>query len=291
MATGKRYYWIKLKDSFMSSDEIDYLMSQPDGANYVVLYQMLCLKTINTNGCLVSKIGEMLIPYDAEKIQRECKWFPLSTVRLALTVYKQIGLIFENPDGTLSISDYQNMIGSETDWAAKNRKIRSNAANKELQAGHDTGHTTGHNVSTDGGENVPTEKEIEKDKDKDIENRERVRDNGSPTVDAGLAEIIRSFEDNLGGFPPAAREDLLGWREIFTDDLILLAIKKAALAGVRKWSYVNGILKVWKNEGVRTLGDVQSRDERRKPPAGQQPKRSAAEDYNEIFGELLGGST
>lgn len=289
MATGKRYYWIKLKDSFMSSDEIDYLMSQPDGANYVVLYQMLCLKTINTNGCLVSKIGEMLIPYDAEKIQRECKWFPLSTVRLALTVYKQIGLIFENPDGTLSISDYQNMIGSETDWAAKNRKIRSNAANKELQAGHDTGHTTGHNVSTDGGENVPTEKEIEKDKD--IENRERVRDNGSPTVDAGLAEIIRSFEDNLGGFPPAAREDLLGWREIFTDDLILLAIKKAALAGARKWSYVNGILKVWKNEGVRTLGDVQSRDERRKPPAGQQPKRSAAEDYNEIFGELLGGST
>lgn len=289
MATGKRYYWIKLKDSFMSSDEIDYLMSQPDGANYVVLYQMLCLKTINTNGCLVSKIGEMLIPYDAEKIQRECKWFPLSTVRLALTVYKQIGLIFENPDGTLSISDYQNMIGSETDWAAKNRKIRSNAANKELQAGHDTGHTTGHNVSTDGGENVPTEKEIEKDKD--IENRERVKDNGSPTVDAGLAEIIRSFEDNLGGFPPAAREDLLGWREIFTDDLILLAIKKAALAGVRKWAYVNGILKVWKNEGVRTLGDVQSRDERRKPPAGQQPKRSAAEDYNEIFGELLGGST
>jgi len=291
MATGKRYYWIKLKDSFMSSDEIDYLMSQPDGANYVVLYQMLCLKTINTNGCLVSKIGEMLIPYDAEKIQRECKWFPLSTVRLALTVYKQIGLIFENPDGTLSISDYQNMIGSETDWAAKNRKIRSNAANKELQAGHDTGHTTGHNVSTDGGENVPTEKEIEKDKEKDIENRERVRDNGSPTVDAGLAEIIRSFEDNLGGFPPAAREDLLGWREIFTDDLILLAIKKAALAGVRKWSYVNGILKVWKNEGVRTLGDVQSRDERRKPPAGQQPKRSAADDYDEIFGELLGGST
>lgn len=284
MATGKRYYWIKLKDSFMSSDEIDYLMSQPDGANYVVLYQMLCLKTINTNGCLVSKIGEMLIPYDAEKIQRECKWFPLSTVRLALTVYKQIGLIFENPDGTLSISDYQNMIGSETDWAAKNRKIRSNAANKELQAGHDTGHTTGHNVSTDGGENVPTEKEKEIEKDKDIENRERVRDNGSPTVDAGLAEIIRSFEDNLGGFPPAAREDLLGWREIFTDDLILLAIKKAALAGVRKWSYVNGILKVWKNEGVRTLGDVQSRDERRKPAADQQPKRSAAEDYDFIFG-------
>lgn len=75
MATGKRYYWIKLKDSFMSSDEIDYLMSQPDGANYVVLYQMLCLKTINTDGCLVSKIGEMLIPYDAEKFNGSANGF------------------------------------------------------------------------------------------------------------------------------------------------------------------------------------------------------------------------
>lgn len=50
MATGKRYYWIKLKESFMTSDTIDYFMEQPDGANYVVLYQLLCLKTINTGG-------------------------------------------------------------------------------------------------------------------------------------------------------------------------------------------------------------------------------------------------
>ena len=283
MATGKRFYWIKLKDSFMSSDEIDYLMSQPDGANYVVLYQMLCLKTINTGGCLVSQIGEMLIPYDAEKIQRECKWFPLSTVRVALSVYKQIGLIFESPDGILTISNYSDIVGSETDYSAQKRLQRENRRRQIPVKGAD-------NNEDNNVDNVHTEKEIEKDKDKEIENRERVRDNGSPTVDAGLAEIIRSFEDNLGGFPPAAREDLLGWREIFTDDLILLAIKKAALAGVRKWSFVNGILKVWKNEGVRTLGDVQSRDERRKPPAGQQPKRSAAEDYNEICGELLRGS-
>lgn len=278
MATGKRYYWIKLKDSFMSSDAIDYLMSQPDGANYVVLYQMLCLKTINTGGCLVSKIGEMLIPYDAEKIQRECKWFPLSTVRVALEVYKQIGLVFENPDGTLSISDYSEMIGSETDWAAKKRRQTLQAANSPLSIGESGRDTTG--------ENLPIEKEIDKEKDKEIENRERVRDNGSTAVDAGLSEIIRSFEDNIGSFPPAASDALMGWREIFTDDLILLAIKKAALAGIRKWNYVNGILKAWKNEGVKTIGDVQSRDERRNPPAGQQQKPSAKDDYDAIFGGL-----
>ena len=99
-----------------------------------------------------------------------------------------------------------------------------------------------------------------------------------------MAEIVRSFEDNIGSFPPAAKDSLLQWRQIFTDDLILLAIKKAALSGVHKWNYVNGILKAWKNEGVKTLGDVQARDQRRKPAADQQPKRSAAEDYDFIFG-------
>ena len=282
MATGKRYYWIKLKDSFMSSDEIDYLMSQPDGANYVVLYQMLCLKTINTGGCLVSQIGEMLIPYDAEKIQRECKWFSLATVRVALSVYKQIGLIFESPDGILAISNYSDIVGSETDYSAQKRLQRENRRRQIPAKGAD-------NNEDNNVDNVHTEKEIEKDKE--VESRERVRDNGSPAVDAGLAEIIGSYEENIGSFPPAARDSLMGWREIFADDLILLAIKKAALSGVRKWNYINGILKAWKNEGVKTLGDVQARDQRRKPPAGQQPKRSAADDYDEIFGELLGGST
>lgn len=282
MATGKRYYWIKLKDSFMSSDEIDYLMSQPDGANYVVLYQMLCLKTINTGGCLVSQIGEMLIPYDAEKIQRECKWFSLATVRVALSVYKQIGLIFESPDGILAISNYSDIVGSETDYSAQKRLQRENRRRQIPAKGAD-------NNEDNNVDNVHTEKEIEKDKE--IESRERVRDNGSPAVDAGLAEIIGSYEENIGSFPPAAKDALIGWREVFADDLILLAIKKAALSGVRKWNYVNGILKAWKTEGVKTLGDVQTRDQRRKPPAGQQPKRSAADDYDEIFGELLGGST
>lgn len=276
MATGKRFYWIKLKDSFMSSDEIDYLMSQPDGANYVVLYQMLCLKTINTGGCLVSQIGEMLIPYDAEKIQRECKWFPLSTIRVALSVYKQIGLIFESPDGILTISNYSDIVGSETDYSAQKRLQRENRRRQIPVKGAD-------NNEDNNVDNVHTEKEIE--------NRVRVRDNGSPAVDAGLAEIIGSYEENIGSFPPAAKDALIGWREVFADDLILLAIKKAALSGVRKWNYINGILKAWKNEGVKTLGDVQARDQRRKPPAGQQPKRSAADDYDEIFGELLGGST
>ena len=266
----------------MNSEVVDFLMSQPNGANYVVLYQMLCLKTINTGGRLTCQIGDVIIPFDMGKIQRDCKWFSLDTIRIALGLYKQLGLIYEEQDGTLVLVNHAEMVGSETDYAEKNRRMRSNAANKRLQAGQYSGHESGHNVSDDCGENVPIDIRDKRKDIRDIENRDK--DDGTAAVDAGLSEIIRSFEDNIGSFPPAASDALMGWREIFTDDLILLAIKKAALAGIRKWNYVNGILKVWKNEGVRTLGDVQSRDERRKPPAGQQPKRSAAEDYDFIFG-------
>lgn len=109
MATGKRYYWIKLKESFMTSDTIDYFMEQPDGANYVVLYQLLCLKTINTGGRLSRQIGEITIPYDVAKIQRDCKWFSADTIRVALNLYLSVGLIYEDVDGTLVLTDHKNL--------------------------------------------------------------------------------------------------------------------------------------------------------------------------------------
>mgnify|MGYP000768865003 CR=1 FL=1 len=162
MATGKRYYWIKLKDSFMSSDMIDYLMGQPDGANYVVLYQMLCLKTINTGGRLAFQIGDMIIPYDVEKIQRECKWFSLATVRVALEVYKQIGLIYEDKDGVLVLANYSDIVGSETDYSAQKRLQRENRRRQLPPKCADSNEDN--NV-----DNVHTEKEIEIEKEREGE--------------------------------------------------------------------------------------------------------------------------
>ncbi len=275
MATGKRYYWIKLKDSFMNSEVVDFLMSQPNGANYVVLYQMLCLKTINTGGRLTCQIGDIIIPFDMGKIQRDCKWFSLDTIRIALGLYKQLGLIYEEQDGTLVLVNHTEMVGSETDYSAQKRIQRENRRRQLPEKSADTYEDNGVDI-------VHTDIRDKRKDIRDIENRDK--DNGTTAVDPGLAQLVHSFEDNLGGFPPAAREDLLEWREIFADDLIMMAIKKAALAGVRKWSYVNGILKAWKKEGVKTLGDVQARDQRYNTPAGQQPARSAADDYDAIFG-------
>lgn len=124
MAQPKRYFWMKLKESFMTSDTIDYFMAQPDGANYVVLYQMLCLKTINTDGRLSRQIGEVIIPYDIPKIQRDLKWFSADTIRVALDLYKSFGLIYVDVDGVLCLADHNNLVGSETNYAAQKRNQR-----------------------------------------------------------------------------------------------------------------------------------------------------------------------
>lgn len=176
MATGKRYYWIKLKESFMTSDTIDYFMEQPDGANYVVLYQMLCLKTINTGGRLSRQIGQIIIPYDVEKIQRDCKWFSADTVRVALNLYQAVGLIYEDTDGTLVLTDHKDLVGSETDYAVQKKNQRKSPPQLPTSA-VDNVHSNVHkNVHTDIEIDI-RDKRLEK-RDKSLETRERDRRGG-----------------------------------------------------------------------------------------------------------------
>ena len=120
----KKYYWIKLSNKLLTSRTVDFLMSQKDGANYVVLYQMLCLLTINSNGELCDTIGEVIIPFDENKIQRETKYFTIDTVRVALSLFKKLGLIYLQENGIFKIVDYERLIGSECSSAERVRKHR-----------------------------------------------------------------------------------------------------------------------------------------------------------------------
>lgn len=134
MAENKRYYWIKLKNTFMTSDAVDFLMSQKNGSDYVVLYQMLCLKTVNTNGELVRQIGEVIIPFDIDKIQRDCKYFSYDTIAVAMELFKKLGLIYEQENGYLKIANFNELVGSETSSA---QRVREHRQRKALQCNND----------------------------------------------------------------------------------------------------------------------------------------------------------
>ena len=182
----------------MTSETVDFLMSQPNGANYVVLYQMLCLKTINTEGRFERQIGAVLIPYDIEKIQRDTKWFSIDTIRIALNLYMQLGLIYTDENGVMVIANHKDLVGSETDWAAKKSRQRLNASNTpELPSVDNDGDTSGDNVPP----NVPTEnrEKSSENRDKSLDTREQILDSISMNDDDTQASgIIEEFAKNNG---------------------------------------------------------------------------------------------
>lgn len=119
----KAFWWIKLRTDFFDLPTIDYLISQKNGCEYIVLYQKLCLISSNNDGDLSTVIGEMIIPYNAEKIARDTK-FNLDTVVVALELFKNLGLIYVQENGALKIPAVKDMVGSETIWAEKKRQKR-----------------------------------------------------------------------------------------------------------------------------------------------------------------------
>lgn len=95
---------------------------------------------------------------------------------------------------------------------------------------------------------------------------------GSRT-DSDLAEIVQHFQEVIGVFPRSALNKLQCWREVYPAEIIHAAIDEAAESNVRRWRYVDGVLKGWQADGVRTLGDVEARREARKKPEQPQERK------------------
>lgn len=114
MREQKRYYWIKLKTDFFNQETIDFLLSQENGCQYIVLYQMLCLNTANNNGEMATRVGEIIVPYDVNKIVRDTKYFTFDTVAVALELFKKLGLIYLEEGEILKIAHLEEMVGSES---------------------------------------------------------------------------------------------------------------------------------------------------------------------------------
>ena len=109
------------------------------------------------------------------------------------------------------------------------------------------------------------------------------RDN-TAAVDMELSKIVQHYQRAIGEFPRSALEKLQKWRQEYSTEMILLAIDKAAEAGKRSWSYINGILSGWRRDGIRIPGDVAANEQRRQEqPRGKQATESAAEAYANIF--------
>ena len=100
--TDDIHYELTLMRNFFREDNIDWILEKEHGAEYVLFYLKLCLETMATEGILIRKIGNKLIPYDVKKIA-EITNTKIAVVATAMKLFEEIGLIEIAASGEINV--------------------------------------------------------------------------------------------------------------------------------------------------------------------------------------------
>lgn len=120
MSDNKKYYYLRLKDNFFDSDELKILESMKDGYLYSNILLKLYLRSLKNDGKLV--VNDR-IPYNAEMLA-SVTGHQIGTVKQALSIFKDLGLIDVLENGAIYMLDIQNFIGKGSSEADRKRKYR-----------------------------------------------------------------------------------------------------------------------------------------------------------------------
>jgi phage replisome organizer N-terminal domain protein len=120
MSDNKKYYYLRLKDNFFDSDELKILESMKDGYLYSNILLKLYLRSLKNDGKLV--VNDR-IPYNAEMLA-SVTGHQIGTVKQALSIFKELGLIDVLENGAIYMLDIQNFIGRGSSEADRKREYR-----------------------------------------------------------------------------------------------------------------------------------------------------------------------
>ena len=201
MADNRKYYYLKLKESYFDDDAIVLLESMPDGILYSNILLKLYLKSLKNGGKL--QLDEN-IPYTAQMIATLTRQ-QVGTVERALGIFQQLGLVEQLHGGLLYMTDIELMIGQSSTEAERKRAAR--LANKALPPPR----TNGGHLS----DIRPPEIEIKKEIDIEIE-KERELETGHPAPAAyGRYHNVILSDTELDGL----KTELPGKWEYYIDRL------------------------------------------------------------------------
>ena len=154
MSNNKKYYYLKLKDTFYNAEDVKLLESMENGYEYSSLYLKLCLLSLKGEGQLLYKNR---IPYNTSMLST-ITGHKKEIIEYAIPILQKLNMLILLDNGTIFIDDIQNLVGHGSTEAERKAIYRDKL--KELESG---------TLSLESPGQFPLEKEIEKEKDKEIE--------------------------------------------------------------------------------------------------------------------------
>ena len=152
MSDNKKYYYLKLKDTFFDDERIKILESMPNGIYYSNLLLKLYLRSLKNNGKLTFT---ETIPYSLEMISTITN-INIDTVRTGINILIELQFIDKLNNGKMFMSEIQNFIGQSSTEGDRKRLYRKEIEKLMLPSGQ---------MSDERPPEIEIEKDIEKEKE------------------------------------------------------------------------------------------------------------------------------
>ena len=237
---NKVYFWLKLDQNFFKNLAIKQALRMPGGKDMIIVYQMLMLESLVTDGVIYYE--GMLPTLEKElAVRLDVKE---EDIQMTLAYFKNVGLVQVDDSNNAEMLQVPALIEQETDWARYKREQRRALKLDNVQ-----------HVSN----GCPTELELEKDIEIDIE---LDVDKKKTATDANVFNYYQQRIGPLDGFQYEQLKEYitLDGMEI---DVVIRAITEAADNGKRNFKYILAILRNWKQNGIKTIVQVEERDRQR----------------------------
>ena len=156
MSDNRKYYYLKLKESYFDDDAIVLLESMQDGMLYSNILLKLYLKSLKYGGTL--QLDEN-IPYTAQMIATITRQ-QVGTVERALQIFMKLGLVEPLDNGALYMSNIELFIGQSSTEGERKRRARMKISEQKRLSGQ---------VSEAKADICPPEIEIKKEIDIELE--------------------------------------------------------------------------------------------------------------------------
>ena len=259
MAKTKIYFWLKIDKKFFENLFIKRLKNMPGGYAMTVIYIRLMLESLESD-CILYYEGyfetlkeELALKLDVSE----------DDISMTMAYFTKCGLIQIDEDKNAELPQAKALVQQETNHAAYMRSYRKEQQEKSknlTMLPEDL--TTLSMCKTE----IEIEKEIELELEEEIEKK---------TSSAPTAEISNYYQKRIGIIDGQQYQILTDYLTLDGMELevIKTAIDKAADNSKRSFSYINSILKNWRQNGIRTM--VQVEDEQRQ---FQQKKQGQSDD-------------